>query len=415
MPRVLLIGRGPLPSPTLRHVGFAQLRTRHFAHALSDAGCDVDLLTIEDDLAPGLLDEATRRAGQADAVVSAGPHRPGAIAVAAAGERPLWVDVPGDPLAELQALLRAPGPPIPSERITAAHAATHAVLARADAISVISNRQRHATFGRLSAMGRDLLEPVPCAAIPIAWDLPFPRRATGTLPAAGPIRLALCGAFTPWLDDETLSAALSLAFAQEPRLELHVTGGAIEGHYTVGWERFARWAAGHPGRVQLHGWVPHADLESILGDCHLGLCLDRPGAEPQLGGRTRVWLYAWMGLQVAASPTCEQVSEMVTQGVMHALSGDPSRVSEQLLEIVHQRPHVPDAHPIVAPRYGPNAITAPLVQWARSPVRVAPSASVEALMAAQLESLQAELSAVHHSPTWRVLSRLHRLGGGSSG
>jgi len=414
MPRVLIIGRGPLPSPALRHVGFAQLRTRHFAQALSSAGCDVDLLTIEDDLAPGLLDEARRRASQADAVVSAGPHRPGALAVAAAGDRPLWVDVPGDPLAELQALLRAPGPPISAERVAAAQAATHAVLARADALSVISNRQRLATFGRLSAMGRDLLEPVRCATIPIAWDLPLPRRPTRALPAEGPVRLALCGAFAPWLNDETLSAALSLAFAQEPRLELHVTGGAVHGHYTAGWERFTRWAARHPERVHLHGWVPHADLEQILGDCHLGLSLDRPGAEPQLGGRTRVWLYAWMGLQVAASPTCEQVSEMVNNGLVHSIFGDPNQVSEQLLRVVRQRPSVPDAHPIVAPRYSPEAITAPLVQWALSPIRAAPGPGVEALLAAQVETLQAQLSAVHHSPTWRILSRLHRLAGGSS-
>ena len=407
MPRVLLIGRGPLPSPDLHQVGFAQLRTRHFLAALSSAGCEVDLLLIEDDLQPGILDDAMARAARSDAVVSAGPHRPGALAVAAAGDKPLWVDIPGDPLAELQALLRAPGPPLPSERIAAAQAATHAVLARADAVSVISHRQAQATFGRLSAIGRDLQVAVPCAVLPIAFDFPLARRSPRTIPATGPIRMVLSGAFAPWLDDERLAEALSIAFTQDDRLELQVTGGGIEGHYTAGYARFSAWAARHPDRVKLHGWVPHARLEAILGDCHIGLCLDRPGAEPTLGGRTRVLLYAWMGLQVAAGGGCEQVGLLVDRGVVHPLSGDARTLANTLVSLCHQPPR--QAGPTLTRHFSPANITAPLTEWVRSPRRVGRVDTAEALLAAQVEHLHKQLGDVHRSPTWRTLSRLHLL------
>ena len=406
MPRVLLIGRGPLPSPTLREVGFAQLRTRHFAQALQKGGLEVDLLLIENDLDPGLLDEASRRACEADAVVSAGPHRPGALAVAAAGDRPLWVDIPGDPLAELQALARAPGPPLPPERIAAAQAATHAVLARADAVSVISDRQSHATFGRLSALGRDIDAPVPCATIPICFDFPLPRQPLRPIPEAGPVRLVLSGAFAPWLDDQRLCRALDIALPRQPRLELHVTGGGVTGHYTAGWQRFERWAARFPERVHLHGWVPHDALADILGSCHVGLCLDHPGMEPVLGGRTRALLYAWMGLQVAASPTCEQVGQLITQQAAHALTGSAETLAATLLSLAERTPR--DAAPWLAENACPHDIAAPLVAWARQPARMASSASPEALLAAQVEQLQSQLSAVHDSPTWRFLSQVHR-------
>ena len=91
MSRVLLIGRGPLPSPEQSSGGFSSLRTRHFLAALRAAGHEVRLLLllrgarsvptpeqwagcieIEEE-GPGWL-EACRDLGRsAEVVVSAGP------------------------------------------------------------------------------------------------------------------------------------------------------------------------------------------------------------------------------------------------------------------------------------------------------------------------------------------------------
>lgn len=417
MTRVLLIGRGPLPTPDQRHTGFAQLRTAHFQASLRAAGHEVDLLCVTDDHAAGLLAEATRRAGRADLIISAGPHRPGALAVAVAGDRPLHIDLPGAPLAELQALVRAPGHTIPLSRLAAAHAMARTCLARADHISTISRRQEHAVLGQLALMGRTDAIPAPTCTVPIAFDFPLPRRSARTLPTAGPVRLMLSGAFAPWLDDEGLARGLDIALSRQPRLEVHATGGGIQGHYTEGYTRFSRWARASPvsDRIHLHGWVPHADLEALLGRAHVGLCLDRPGAEPTLGSRTRVLLYAWMGLHIAASAETELVADLVARDLATPLpvQDDDGEGIAAALERVLEAPSTTERATAAADhlraRYHPDAIARPLTRFVQAPQRHPTATDPTARVAAELEALQAQLAAVHGSPTWRVLSRLHRL------
>lgn len=415
MSRVLLVGRGPLPSETQRHTGFAQLRTAHFLAGLRAAGHAVDLLLIEQDEAPGLLERGRHLAHAADVVVSAGPHRPAAVAVAIAGDRPLWLDLPGDPLAELQALARAPGANLTPTRIAAAQGAALAALERADALSVISDRQRHAALGQLLATGRALTASVPISTVPIAFDLPLPRGQPRAIPRRGPVVLALSGAFAPWLDDEGLAAALDEALAAHRRLHVVVTGGGVAGHYEAGWQRFAAWAAASPaaGRIDLRGWVPHGELVDVLSQAHLGVCLDRPGAEATLGSRTRVLLYAWAGLHVAATPTTELVAELCARDLATPLpQGDPSGVARALRAWLATPPPASRAAAAathLARRFAPDALVAPIAAFAARPTRhplgVAPAAS----LAAEVESLRGQLARIHRSPTWRGLSSAHRL------
>ena len=412
MARVLLIGRGPLPTPDQRHTGFAQLRTAHFHRALREAGHSVDLLLIRQDHAAGLVADARRRAADADLVVSAGPHRPGAVAVAAVDEQPLWLDLPGAPLAELQALLRAPGPPIPPERVAAAHAVTRSALARADHLSVISTPQRHAALGQLLLLGRATHTAAPLSVVPIAFDLPLPRGAPRSIPENGPVVLILSGSFAPWFDDTSLAAALEVALRAEPRLRVEVTGGGVSGHYTAGFERFRRWAAASPvaAQVRVHGWLPHAGLEAVLDRGHVGLCLDRPGAEPTLGSRTRVLLFAWCGLHVAASAGTELVDDLLAHDLATALPSDPPALARVLGRLVTAPPpagRAAAAADHLARHAAPARIAAPLVDFAAAPRRHPPAVDPLAQVARSLEAAQAELAGVHASPTWRLLSRVH--------
>ena len=415
MSRVLLIGRGPLPTPAQRHTGFAQLRTAHFLSALRAAGHAVDLLLIEADEEEGLLERGRQLAQAAEVVVSAGPHRPAAVAAAVAGERPTWIDLPGDPLAELQAVVRAPGAQVPPTRVAAAQAAALTALLRADHVSVISERQRTACLGQLLVLGRSLDQDVPVSAVPIAYDLPLARGKARGLPAEGPVRLLLCGSVAPWLDDQTLAEGLERALSQAPRLEVVLTGGGVAGHYEAGAARLKTWATNspHSRRITWHGWVPHEDLEALLETCHVGLCLDRPGAEPHLGSRTRVLLYAWAGLHIAASPCCELVQDLVDAELATALPpGDAVGLAACLLELLERPPPAARARAASAwleQHCDPLVVAEPLVAFANAPVRRLPCVRPEARLAEEIESLRAQLAAVHRSPTWRALSRLHRF------
>ncbi len=415
MSRVLLIGRGPLPAPAQRHTGFAQLRTAHFLTALRSAGHAVDLLLIEADEEKGLLDRGCQLAQAAEVVVSAGPHRPAAVAAAVAGDRPTWIDLPGDPLAEQQAVCLAPGSCVTPTRMAAAQASALAALLRADHLSVISERQRSACLGQLLVLGRSLEQEVPVSTVPIAYDLPLARSDARALPPSGPLRLLLCGAVAPWLDDQTLAEGLDLALARERRLEVVFAGGAVAGHYEAGAARLQAWAQAspHANRITWHGWVPHQDLEGILQRCHVGLCLDRPGTEPHLGSRTRVLLYAWAGLHIAASPRCELVGALVDQDLATALPvGDPEGLADRLQGLCERPPSADRARAAsewLERNFAPLALAAPLVAFAGAPQRRPQGARPEARLAEEIESLRAQLAAVHRSPTWRTLSRLHRF------
>jgi hypothetical protein len=53
-------------------------------------------------------------------------------------------------------------------------------------------------------------------------------------------------------------------------------------------------------------------------------------------------------------------------------------------------------------------LATPLLEWVAAPSRVATVPSPLTMLTAERDRLQAALRAVHASPTWRVLSRLHR-------
>lgn len=414
MSRILLIGRGPLPHPTQQQTGFAQLRTAHFLQALRQAGHAVDLLLVERDDDPTLIPRGLELARAADAVVSAGPHRPGALAARVVGDRPWWGDLPGDPLAELQALALALGESLPPARIAAAQAAAFDVLGRADALSPISARQRHATLGQLGLLGRGHDGPLPVHTVPIAYDLPLPAQAPQKRKAREPLVVALCGAFTPWLDDVGLAQALDRALAAHPGIQIRVSGGAVPGHYAQGHDRFRAWAEGSPhrDRIALLGWLPQAELVAALAPAQVGLCLDRPGSEPELGSRTRLLLYSWLGMTIATTPACELAAELCQEGLALSLPFcDPDGVAEALVGLAErpisgQRARAASSH--LSHRYAADRIAIPLTRWAAAPTRRAPAHLPHARLSAEIESLRGQLAEIHSSPTWRTLSSIHR-------
>ena len=432
MSRVLLVGRGPLPTPDQTHGGFAQLRTRHFLGALRAGGHSVRLVLLgaadaAPDVAPtaawagvfavheegpGWLARCAALGQGADAVVSAGPYSPGRAAVAAAGDAPLWADVPGDPHAELDAVSRASPAPLSSERVAAAHAAFAPVLCRAAAFSAVSAPQRHALLGQLGAAGR--LHPgPPVHTIPIAFDLPLPRPPPCPRRSADPLVVALSGSANPWLDLRTLLEAFRAVQRARPDTRFVITGGPVDGLPAPGWPALQAWAARHPDRVTVTGWLPHGELVRALGAAHVGVFADRPdGLEPELGDRTRALLCAWLGLDLVATDRTARMQGLAAAGVARAVpAGSPGALAAALLDLAGAdrdltrttalRAHL-DTHS------APAALAAPLLRWLSAPARVPAVPSPTAQLSAERDRLQDALRAVHTSPTWRVLSTLHR-------
>ena len=435
--RILLIGLGPLPIAAPEAMGFGQLRTQGFVDSLLAAGHTVALVTLEAEGVPAPALEglalheqiAPERAGWLEAVravdaqfgaeiiVSAGPYNPGRVAAAVADGRPFWMDVPGDPFAEAQAKAAFGADAAAAE----AHArASVPGLLSADAFSVVSGAQRYALLGALGWSGRlSALPPTQRAVhvLPIAYDFGALREQPGRRREAGaPLTVALVGGFNTWFDTDTLLEGLITAMRAHPEISVICTGGEIEGHHTQDYARFCDQIrnAGLIDRVALHGWVPHDTLPAVLAPAHVLICLDRPGLEPELGGRTRVLFGLHQGLEVLANARCEQVRELATADHIETFpQGDALALTKALTNRLQRSQHpetVTRAQAYLRQTTTSEAILTPLIEWIDAPRRFQPSPDASSAIALQRESeaLRTELDSIQQSPTWRTLGAVHR-------
>ncbi|MFN7143667.1 MAG: glycosyltransferase [Myxococcota bacterium] len=402
MTRLLLVGDGPLPAPHDTDTDFAQLRLHQLFTALR-ADHDVHVVDARrDDIGAAL------RELRPGAVVTAGTYAPTRAALAHVGDEPLCVDLPGDPFADAQMVAAFGG----ADAIAAeARAVFVPALARADAFTTISPASRHALIGQLGVLGRTARTPLAyewAHVTPIAWEFPGLAEAPPRAPGA-PVRVALVGGFNAWFDDETLLAGLLRAM-DHGAVEVDVVGGPIPGHHTLGFARFAAGARAstHADRFRFHGRLPAADLARVLARCTVGVVLDRPGYEPELGSRTRMLLWLHQGLSVVATARCPLARELADGGWLREVPPeDPAALADALLRPF---PPLPDRAPLRA-RYAVAATTAGLRAWAGRPARAPAAADADPLLALARErdALRAELAALRGSPTWRALDRLRRL------
>ena len=352
----------------------------------------------------------------ADVLVSAGPYAPGALAAMICGDRPWFADVPGDPLAELQALAIAePDAPDLPARAAAGARVARLVLSRADAFSAISQAQRHALIGQLGLLGR-LSHPDPqerVAVVPVAWRFPSPAQPARARGPGDPLVVALAGGFNSWFDEGAAIAGLSEALDRAPQLSMIALGGGISGHYSKGYARFQAWAASRPGRVTLSPWAPERALPALLAPAHVGLCLDRAGYEAELGSRTRLLFFSHQGLLALGTARAELAQHMAEIGGLRPIPpGEPPALARALVALVHQpspRAEIDAAAAALAERYAPQRVSAPLLAWLEAPRRSPPATDAETALNAQIAALNAELAAVQQSPTWRALAAGHRL------
>ena len=425
MARILLIGRGPLPSADAPQTGFSQLRTQAFHDALVDAGHAVRLVSLVPNPTrsvgsewPGILEVCEEGAGWiertaeasagAELVVSAGPYNPGRLAVAVAGERPLWVDIPGDPSAELSALSRATPGGLTDPQLAAAHAGAVSVLSRADGMSVISEAQRHATLGQLGLMGRLLKEESTpsLATVPISGGF-VPHADPNVTRASGRV-VALAGAFNPWVDVAALTTCLDSLLDAREDSQVICTGGGIPGFYEAGFERFKAWAATRGSRVTIHGWLPHNEMVRTLQQAHIGLSMDAEGPEPELGSRTRLLLYAELGLAPASTVRCELAQQWANADALIPLPIRNPEEAGRLLATIAIDDGVSSRAAALCPTA--RAVCEPLVEWCAQPRRCTTAPSPEGAMAAELDLTKDKLAQVYASPTWTAMNRLHGLG-----
>ncbi|HND34477.1 MAG TPA: hypothetical protein PLA94_30955, partial [Myxococcota bacterium] len=231
----------------LQGPGFAALRTWHFRRLRPDA----EVFDWRDP-------ELSQRMAGAEAIATAGIYGPTLAAMRVVGDRPLWLDLPGDPFADAEAVALRGGQEAPAE----ARRVFVAAIQRADAFSSISARARDALQGQLGMLGRE----VPITVIPVPYAFPqpeAPRRNVSDV--SDPIRIGLIGSFNTWFDEQCLADAL-IGLARRHPVQLRVIGGETPGHFMDGFRNFRAQivAAGLPVT-----WLPaqsDAELPAALAD-----------------------------------------------------------------------------------------------------------------------------------------------------
>lgn len=463
--KVFLIGTGPLPMHDPHKMGFPALRTRQFLLPLLDAGHEVMLACLtprseEDGLPEGLtsgkvVDQEAetgrgrrgfryavvrpdepgrflmlrdlRGAFEPDVTITSGPFLPMAAGARAAGEEPLWIDVPGDPMSEAQARSYRSGSADPIHRY---REMLGWALARGDRFSVISAAQRGPLVGALGLAGRMTADAIGHEWVHVvrgsvdgvadAGDSGLPD-SFPDLPDDGFVVLS-CGGYNTWLDGDTMLDGLLRAMEKDPRIRFLSTGGTLRGHDEASYSRFVARAQQSEFGDRFHflGWVPTSTLPAVFARSHLCLFVDLQCYEAEFGARTRVLEALERGVPVAATDSCELTHELAGCGLFHPLpTGHPGATADLLLRLAAEHR---ERGTLVAPgnaaswesireRYTLEATTAPLLAWLESPTRSPGGVPIDFLEDywQELARLQDRLEEVWKSPTWRYLGRVHRL------
>ncbi|MAA79542.1 MAG: hypothetical protein CL916_09805 [Deltaproteobacteria bacterium] len=390
MKKILLIGHGPQINSASTIVAFPQLRTWSMQRYLQSLGHSVHTIYVDNK-------EKKLPNADYDVAITAGPFASAYAALSLPDTIPLWLDWPSDPRADLHARLHSTGSlPEPSEQtfVTMLHTLS---LRRADAIGVISKRQYWATLSSMidwRIHDPDIHKKI--YTVPIAFDFPFPQTAHNRTEKKN---IALAGSINSWFDAQKSFQLLNKIVKELPQINIHIFGGRVSHHITPNCP-LQNW---HHKQVHHHGWLSNNDFYTSLCKQDIGFWLNHQGVEPLLGSRTRALLFAWMGMDIAASCDTELMQNLCSEKLVWNI-----RTAEDLsTAMIGRTQHGKKLKEYCRETYSPSAVYAPIGQWLRAPKRYKHPHKDN--VSDEIYRLRQTILAIHNSPTWRWGSRLHQL------
>jgi glycosyltransferase involved in cell wall biosynthesis len=356
---------------------------------LGDAGRVVDAtyipLSIDDYREAGTTGKAGTFTLPDDihAVVGTGSVQPYSTAAAFATLRnaPLWLDVFGDPLAEIQTQAEVHA----DDEEAAGQQQVHGWklfldgLLRADAFSALSTRQRFAIIGQLGAAGRlnqftardNFVHSIPYGLFPDE----VPNLPSGARRGAGAtFTIMWSGSFNTWMDVDVLLSGFLKASSQNPRLRLTVVGGRIPGYNDASYDKFVSGvrAANAESIVQLMDWQPLGRMRELYGNCNVGLSIDRFSYEAVLGSRTRIVNFLAAGKPVLSTVLTELTEDLADKGYIIPFQLGSADDFAKVLEDTALRASDlatlgEECQAYVLARYDGRNLGKPLIDWIKNP------------------------------------------------
>lgn len=434
MARILLLGCSPLPCEPGQAATGPGIRTWQFVKPLLDAGHHVTALclraqgsydgletpVVRSELVAGLAfynmaveqfaNSGTMRRlareSRPDAILGVASILPNAMAAQLSDMAPLWADVFGDTMSELQ--VKAPYYPEESSAEELFHVwkLLNRVLKSADKFSTLSNPQRHALLGQLALMGRlnrhtadyELVHTIPCGVEGAGEE---ENRAASAVSASAPehehlIRgtevdtsdFVVCwsGSYNTWMDADTLFAGLTEAMRQAPQIKFLSLGGGTKGYDETIYERFVEKAMQSPFKENFifKGWVPFSDVPAYYRECDLGINIDCFSYEAVLGSRNRVLQFLKHGVPVLTTRLSE-ITELLCHErcVLGFEVGNAQSLAQELLSAINAparlRSMARKGQAFVLEQFEFAKTLTPCLEWLQHPARSPDNVALHAL------------------------------------
>lgn len=445
---VLILGCGPLPCENQKMNLAPGFRTWQFAEALVGDGHSVTVVamripgayesgvnpvaefehdgvsitTMDEDVfrSPGAVEEIVASLDP-DVVIGASSSAPALRAVEVAGDRPLWIDLFGDLMAEGQARLGFH----PDADLFPYRDALIRLLGRGDAFSTVSERQRWAAVGQLGLVGRlneanrgsRLVHTVPCSVTESEQPSGAQDCATVTEFTSRDVVVLWGGGFNTWCDLDVLFDGMELAMARDDRLSLAVTGGAIGGHDDLTFPRFIERVKGSrfKERFVIKGRLPADEAGAYLERADFGIVTEKDLAERALGSSGRILNWLGRGLPVVCTGLSELGAILAANELVWTYrAGDPDDLARAVLELAASadlgRERAGRARAFAMANWSTTTTMAPVREWVSSPGRASDAGLPNPLLHGLSDSLKAlevvrsELTAIHHSRMWKLWS-----------
>lgn len=412
MSEVLLLGTGPLPLYSHDRLYAFGVRTWHFARCLLDANIKTTLVTFEfgskeeqvlslsegavpkelnhvalpepnAENLPYLVGEVDRLIAETKprSLVTAGSNLPAQVAIRCSAQCPLWVDLFGDMMTEVQAKLAF----APAAELDFFLRLYYSLLVRGDCFSTVSEAQKDAVIGQLSMVGRltgatrdfDLVR-----VIPVSFD----ERESPTTLAEPRLRgkgvsrddfiVLWSGGFNTWADVPTLFEALERAMAQNPRIHFAASGGSISGHHEEGFKQFVSLVqdSAHKDRFHILGWLPNDAIAGLYAEADIGINVDLNIYEARLGSRCRIVNWMRAGLPCLTTRTTELSRLLEANQAGFVVSpGDPDSLADAMLQLTSNRSRVLEtgarAQFYATENFAFAKTIKPLLEWVGNPMQ----------------------------------------------
>lgn len=391
-------------------------------------GCAIPFFAAEvGQMLPALIPEFLSQY-DIQAVITLGPFLPLALAGFIPPEYPLFIDIPGDPMAEAQ--LRAEDG---IHHLKLYRSMLTAALLKGDCFSVCSPPQRHALLGQLGLMGRllpgeDWQSRV--VIIPPGMDPSWLPAARGnnedgegkgqpdgqsTSQKTGPKKpwITLFGSANHWMAVDDTIRALDIVLQKCPEARVKVVGGLVPGFADSVFARFQKaiHQKGHSDRVDFLGWLSPEALLEVLDQSRVCLSLDRPCLEGELGARTRYLLGVARGVPWVLTAQCHDAHHLMHLGLARGVApGDFQGAGAALVEALQTKsPPLAQREAFIQARSRAD-LMAPLVDFAQTPQKMASGlGGIEGALIAEKMAAQRALEEIHQTPTWRILGGLHKI------